>query len=199
MGKLFALIAALALMGCAGESVDEIVSYTPEHFRDTAKITDDQLETTAIITTEDGRHQVVNYDVDGWACKSYLRAFIDKRSGATSYQLYADITYYDDRRIYSTINYFSLKGVQSAPLIRIAHNTDPCHKADCLHTEDVGFNMPDSMVREIAATYAPHAKNGWLFKLKGKVIGTDIEGVVMPSEAAGLLMAVQAYKASLHR
>jgi len=89
--------------------------------------------------------------------------------------------------------------VQSSSLIKIARDKGACPKNnECLHTEDVGFNVPEDMVRKIATTYAPHAKNGWLFKLKGKIVGTDVEGVIMPSEAAGLLMAVQSYRATPH-
>lgn len=200
MRKIFVLIGALALWGCAsGDSAEDIMSYTPEHFRDTALITDDALDTVAVISTQNGRHQGTDFGGDGWSCKSFLRAIIDKRSRATTYQLYAEVSYFDDRRAYSMINYFTPQGVQSVPLTKIAHSSDPCHKSDCMKTEDVAFDMPESMLREIAGTYAPHAANGWEFKLKGRIISTDVVGVVMPSEAAGLLMTVKAYKASLHR
>jgi hypothetical protein len=200
MKKLFALIAVLALCGCgsSGDSAEQMISFTPEHFRDTARIIDDALDTTAIITTEEGSRRGGDFSVDGWTRKSFLRAFVDKRSRAATYQLYVAISYLGDRRVYSTINYFTPQGVQSSSLVKIAHGTDSCHEGEeCLRTEDVALNMPEDMVRQLAATYTTHTRNGWVFKIKGKIIGTDVVGVIMPSEAAGLLMAVQAYKASL--
>jgi hypothetical protein len=201
MRKYLALIAVLALCGCgsSGDSAEQMISFTPEHFRDTAQIVDDHLETTAIISTEQGRHEIGDMVTDGWKCKSFLRAFVNKRSGAATYQLYVVIRYFGDRRGFSTINYFTPKGVQSSSLVKIARDKGSCPKSDeCVHKEIVGFDMSESMVRQIAATYAPNARNGWLFKLKGRIIGADQEDVIMPSEAAGLLLAVQAYKVSLH-
>ena len=201
MKRYFAWIAVLALWGCgsSGDSVEQMIAFTPEHFRDTAQVVDDTLETTAIISTEQGRHEIGDIFTDGWKCKSFLRAFVDKRSGAATYQLYVEIRYLGDRRAYNTINYFTPQGVRSSSLVRIARDKGPCPRSgDCQHTEDVGLNMPEDMLRQIAATYAPNTRNGWLFKLKGKIGGTDVEDVIMPSEAAGMLMAVQAYKSSLH-
>jgi hypothetical protein len=201
MRKLLALIAVLVLGGCAPQhdDVDLLLSLTPEHFRDTAKITDDSLETTAVISMEPGYQGNNNAGRDGWSCNSFLRAFVDKRSGATTYQLYIDAGYTGhDRRHYDTINYFTPQGIQSAPVIKIARDKGSCPKNDeCVHKEIVGFDMSESTVRQIAINYKPNAPNGWLFKLKGRIVGADQEDVIMPSEAAGLLLAVQAYKASL--
>jgi hypothetical protein len=203
MRKHVVLIAVLALCGCAPQHDDIglLLSLTPEHFRDTAQITDDPLETTAVISMEPGYQGNNNARRDGWSCNSFLRAFVDKRSGATTYQLYADTGYTGhDRRLYDTINYFTPQGVQSAPVIKIARDKGSCPKNDaCVHKEIVGFNMSESMVRQIAATYAPNAKNGWAFRLKGRIVGADQEDAIMPSEAAGLLLAVQAYRASGHQ
>jgi hypothetical protein len=193
-------VAALALCGCAsGDSFETLVSMTPEHFRDTAQILDDQLETTAIISMEPGFHARHNLAVDRLVCDAYLRAFVEKQSGATTYQLYVDASYSGhDRRLYNTIVYRTPQGIQSAPVIVISRDRANCRKDDCMHRDVVAFDMPEAMLREIAATYTPNVRNGWLFKIKGKFLDTDIEDVIMPSEAAGLLMAVKAYKASLH-
>lgn len=201
MRKRLALIALFALCGCVSthDNAALLVSLTPEHFRDTAQIIDDPLETTVIISMEPGFHEVNNVFHDGWECDSFLRAFVDKRSGATTYQLYIDAGYIGhDRRLYDTINYFTPQGVQSDPVIKIARDKGSCRKDDCVHKEIVGFNMPETILRQIAATYAPNAGNPWLFKLKGKIVGAEQEDGIMPSEAAGLLMAVQSYRATPH-
>ncbi len=199
MRKPLVFIVALALCGCAsGDSFETLISMTPEHFRDTAQIFDDQLETTAIISMEPGFHGPHNMPQDGWVCDAYLRAFVEKQSGATTYQLYVDVSYVaHDRRLYDTIVYRTSQGVQSAPVIKISRDRASCRKNDCTHRDVVAFEMPETMLRQIAATYTPNTRNGWLFKIKGKFIDTDVQYVIMPSEAAGLLMAVQAYKASL--
>ncbi len=70
------LVLAGSLSGCAsGPTVEELISLTPEHFRDTATVKDDVLETTAVISTENG------YVERGFA-DDFLRAFIDKKTGA---------------------------------------------------------------------------------------------------------------------
>jgi len=202
MRRLFSLMAVLALCGCAtSHDNPELFLLTPEHFRDTAQIVDDSLETTATISMEPGYHEHNNINKDGWSCDSYLRAFVDKRSGRTTYQLYVDVGYIShERRLYDSVNYKTPEGIQSAALIKIARDKNYCRRdKECEHDEVVGLNLPEGVVREIAATYSPNAQNPWLFKLKGRILNEDMEDGIVPAEAAGLLMAVQAYKASLHR
>src|ERR1019366_5614853 len=91
-----------------------ILSLSMEHFRDTATLKDDVLDTTATITTEPGfiEHQgllrVVTHD-------TFLRGFIDKTTGETTTQVYEWITYDGAWRFYETANFSTLNGPVSVP------------------------------------------------------------------------------------
>jgi hypothetical protein len=191
----------LALGSCASsqDDVKALVAMTPEHFRDTAAITDDELETTAVISMEPGFKQTIFVWDTGWECNSFLRAFVDKRTLKVNYQLYVVVGYVGSQwRFYDTINYKTAAGVESAPVTLITRDVPTCTSQGCLYKETVGFDMSEQMIRQIAASYTPSAGNPWLFKLKGKIIGADQEDGIMPAEAAGLLEAAAVYTGSRH-
>jgi hypothetical protein len=196
-------VCAAALLVCSGQasaaSVEkqfkQYMALTPEHFQNSATVKDDSLETVAVITTEPGFQikrgllGLVNDD-------NFFRAFIDKKTGKTSYQLYEYVNYVGDWAFFETVNYEGVAEVQSAPLDILSREVGSCSQMlGCFKREVVAFNVDEAVLRRVAALYDPSGKGiaGWKFRLKAKS-GVQRDEGMSPAEAAGILNAVTAYK-----
>lgn len=171
-----------------------ILSLSMEHFRDTATLKDDALDTVATITTEPGfiEHQgllrVVMHD-------TFLRGFIDKKTGETTTQVYEWITYDGAWRFYETANFSTLNGPVSVPATQIDKDLDGCSTLSCTHTEHVAFTIPDAYLRALAAAYVPGKPAIWLYKFIPKS-GPDFADGLSNAEVAGFIAKIDAYKAA---
>lgn len=76
---------------------------TPEDFVRTAFIKDDDLEPVATITTENG-YRFKGGIGDTVRSDPFLRALIDKASGAVTYQLYVRMSYTGEDRRFTLLN-----------------------------------------------------------------------------------------------
>ena len=195
------LLAATALAGAASakprDAVAELNKLTPEYFQQSVKLQDDDLETTAVYSTEPGWQEkqgllkMVNFD-------TFLRAVIDKKTGQTIYQVYFWTMYSGDWRHYSQANYETAEGPASTPVTKLGSDVISCagsRYGGCLLREDVAFIVPEALLRQVAAKYQPDvlASGVWRFKLKARN-GTDWADGLPVAEVAGLLMAVDAYR-----
>lgn len=196
------LIASVSLTGMAlaaeRESGDagRLAAMTPAQFQARATLHDDALETIATITTADGfveRRPLLGLPPDD----VFLRAFIDKGTGRTGYQVYISTRYRDyGWADWLSVNYATPDGPVSARLLRIARIRTSCRTGRvCPRIETVGFDIGERLLRSQAARYAPGAITPWLFKLKARN-GADQLEMLSAAEIAGLLMAVDAYRAA---
>jgi hypothetical protein len=196
---------AIALIACSSQvwaaSIEkqfkQYMALKPDHFHKNVEIKDDNLETVAVITTEPGFRVkrgllgMVNDD-------NFFRAFVDKKTGVTTYQLYQYVTYVGDWAFYEIVNYEGLTDVQSVPLDVLSREVGTCSQMlGCFKREVVAFNVDEAVLRRVALAYDPTGKGttGWLFKLKAKT-GVERNEGMSPAEAAGILNAVAAYKKS---
>lgn len=180
------------LAGCASVEKQEQSAglLTPEHFRDTATVKDDRLETVATITTVNG-YQLKQGLLDIVWNDHFLRAFVDKRSGKVRYQLYQVIYYRDAWRYYTMANYETSAGPQSVEATVISRDVLSCSgSSGCTFVEHVAFDIPESVLRDVAAR---GVGGEWSYKFKSKA-GIDFPSQVIPAEAAGLMMRVSAYE-----
>lgn len=184
----------LAWAGTAVASDPSILSLSMEHFRDTATLKDDSLDTTATITTEPGfiEHQgllrVVMHD-------TFLRGFIDKKTGEAVTQVYEWVTYDGAWRFYETANFSSLNGPVSVPATQIDKQVDSCSTLSCTHTEHIAFTIPEAYLRALAAAYVPGKPAIWLYKFIPKS-GPDFTDGLSNAEIAGFIARIDEYKAA---
>jgi hypothetical protein len=170
-----------------------LLSLTMEHFRDTATLKDDALDTTATITTEPGLidrgtfFRPASYD-------EFFRVLIDKRTGVRIFEVYEWITYSGDGwRFYETANYQTPTGPASSPVIKIASNVVGCTATlGCTYTEHVAFTVDEGLLRQLAAGYAPGHNDIWLYKFVAKN-GTQFEDGFTAAEIAGVLAKADDY------
>jgi hypothetical protein len=192
------LLAALAPSTAAAakpnKQLERLLALDPSHFQQTATVIDDALETTARISTERG------FQFKGGLLKvvgddNFLRAFIDKKTGLTQFQVYQIIPYSGNWRFYHTVNYETPEGPKSEELTVIDRSVTGCGRYGCSFVEHVGFTADESLLRTVAASYTPGMRAAWRFKLKAKA-AEDWQDGIAPAEIAGLLAAVDAYKAA---
>jgi hypothetical protein len=192
---------SVALAGCVGTTsegqIQTALSLTKEHFKNTAIIKDDSLDTTATITTENGFQEkrgllgIVRDD-------NFLRAFIDKKTGQTAIQLYQVIYYQGSGwNFFRTVNYETTTGLESRPVTIISRDVDcsGSRYSGCTYTEHVGFEIDEEFLRTIAGGYQPGQRAVWKFKFIAKS-GEDKNDGMLPAEVAGFLEAIDAYRAS---
>jgi hypothetical protein len=200
MNTIAKWLTALALLsvpvmwtGTAVAKDPPILSLTMEHFRDTATLKDDALDTTAIITTEPGLidrgtfFRPASYD-------EFFRVFIDKRTGARIFQVYEWHTYSGSSwHFYETANFATPTGPVSVPVTKVASNLEGCTaNLGCTYTEHVAFTVDEALLRQLASTYAPGHNTVWLYKFIAKD-GTEFEDGFTTAEIAGVLAKVDEY------
>ena len=195
------VLLASALVGCATTSreaqIETALSLTKEHFRSTAAVKDDSLDTVATITTVNGFQEKRGLLGIVWD-DNFLRAFIDKKTGRTTIQLY-QIIYYQGSgwNFYQTVNFETPAGPQSKPVTVIKRDVDctGSRYSGCTYVEHVGFDVDEDLLRTIAGSYQPGQRDGWKFKFVAKS-GREYNDGMLPAEVAGFLEAIDSYRAA---
>jgi hypothetical protein len=197
--KRLMLLIALTLVGCTPYSYEQ-ASQAPaqdlsrEGFVKKITIKDDPLETRAEINTVNGFRSVNSYGAV-WN-DNFLRAYIDKQTGRTTYQVY-DIIYMKDWSNFYQVNYTDSGELKSKDLTRISSDVISCssiREYGCTLREDVGWSVDSQLLERVAATYTNVADRAtWEYKLKAKS-GTDENRMFFAAEVAALLEAVDTYK-----
>lgn len=198
---LVILVVLFGLSGCGTtkQQTQNALTLTPEHFKNTATVEDDDLEVTAIISTEKGskrRQGLLHFVYED----NFLRAFIDKATDEVTYQVYQSI-YYEasDWRFYRKANYEAPDGLKTADakLLKapIAHGFDcPGHTSSvCTYNEQVGFSVNREILDSIASTYEPNKGTKWNFKFIPR-FGEDFHDGLLVAEVVGFLQAVDSYR-----
>lgn len=170
---------------------------TPEQFHAATLTRDDPLEFETTISTERGyrRGKAAKGTIDS---DTYLRAVIDRQSGATRYEVWQEIRYFGPRRSYHAVHLAGGDGLARMPLAVARHGGDLCPNAEtngeCVLTKTIAFSVDEPLLRDLATRYRSGGTQDWQFKLKDQG-GLDLVGAIVPAEAAGLLLAVDAYRA----
>lgn len=166
------------------------------HFERTARLTDSDLDLTATISTEEGFRYRGSF-TDRVRSDNFLRAAITKRTGEATIQVYQSTVYNSPARIFRTANYQTPSGLKSAPLIIISETEMSCFGGSCAYQDDVGFEVSEADLRQIAAAYEAGDRRPWRFKFNATG-GEDWEDSMSPAEIVGFLRRLEAYRAN-HR
>lgn len=184
----------LTVTGCATQEaqLQTAVNLTPEHFKNTATLTDDPLDTFAKITTVNGFQEkkgLLGVVLDD----NFIRAHINKKTGQASFQVYQTIPYEGGWRFYETANFETPSGPKSISATIIARDVN-C-TGYCTYNEHVAFNVDEKLLRLIASEYQQGQLRAWKFKFLPKS-GRDFNSGILPNEINGILKKVDEYRAS---
>jgi hypothetical protein len=187
LALVFGLIVASQATAKSGPSQAQIAASraTPEIIAAQARITNDpfskfiEIDTSSFYRERGGLLQVVTTD-------EFLRAFVDKKTGETSLQIYFSSRYLGDWIFYDRLAFIEDDGPQSVQAVSVAQETIGCSAYSCEHLEDVSAEIPVSVLR--AATLG--AEPRWAFKVIGSG-GQGVERGFFKTEIAGFLQAVE--------
>jgi hypothetical protein len=197
------LIASLAFVlssGCASMEYvrleKEPGSLNKEHFKETIVIEDDSLATLAKLSTREGRQEKRGINIGLTYDDNFLRAYVNKKTGETEYQVY-NIFYYSDTshwKFYYGVNYETPNGVSSQRITSVDTDVN-CSGGSCVYNEDVLFVVDEDLIRWIAGNYTPGMKNAWNYKIIARS-GEDYVDSLLAAEFAAIYEAVNEYKQS---
>jgi hypothetical protein len=181
--------------------VNAALELDKQHFKNTCDLKDDALDTIATFSTYNGfqeKHGLMQFVWDD----NFVRAFVDKKTGATRYQVY-NVIYYQSSswRFYYQANFETTSGPKATKLTRISRDVDCTGSSygGCTYNEHVGFLVEDQVLRAVAEKYYTSWQSGmkavWKYKLLSKA-GSDYPDGILPAEVTGLLERVDEYKAS---
>ena len=195
-------------MGCAmpmtaadfQKKRDDALLLDKAHFKKSISIKDDALETNATISTYNGYRIEYRFPLvpvrDPY--DSYLRGFINKKTGEKLCQVYTSINYRDTGwRMYRGVNYETPAGPEYA-VLTIIDRTVNCDVPSysygmCEYSEDMGFNVNLSLLRKLALNYDPSNNTFWRFKQKSHK-GPDQLFEIPLSEIAAFIEVMDEYK-----
>jgi len=194
MGAAPAIAHAQAVSGWTEEQQAKrtilFASLDPQQIASQVTIKDDELESVARLTTETAFKFKGSF-TDLTRADNFFRAILNKTTGRTTYQLYQHLTYTDERR-FSFANYETPDGPVSATLT-INSGEVNCPYGTCVWWRDLAFEVPEEVLRAVAARAAARPVKPWRFRFKAQQ-GDDWTDDIAPAEAAGLLLAVDAFR-----
>ncbi|WP_395612172.1 hypothetical protein [Allosphingosinicella sp.] len=176
--------------------IERMMALDATHFERTAHVQDSDLDVNATISTEEGFRYRGSF-TDRVRSDNFLRAVITKRTGEATIQVYQSTVYNSPARHFRNANYQTPSGLKSAPLIIISETEMSCFGGSCAYQDDVGFEVPEADLRQIAAGYEAGDRRPWRFKLNATG-GEDWEDSMSPAEIVGFLHRLDAYRAN-HR
>lgn len=201
MKAILLILSVLILTACATvqrqAQLEQALELSKNHFYRSVAVRDDALDTVATITSRPGLQEkrgILSIVRDA----NFLRAFIDKKTGATTFQVY-NVVYYGGRgwNFYYRVNYETPNGPVAESLIKIDTdvNCSGSRYGGCTHTEDVAFEVDEKLLEWVAAKYSPGQRTSWKYKLGAKS-GVEYPDGLLPAEVAGFLDFIHDYKAS---
>ena len=173
------------------DEVARFRSLDKQHFIDTITIKDDAFETYVVIST-------LNGFIQNWPRRhrlqpdSFLRGYIDKKTGIKSFKVYVHLKHYTGNWLYPyQANYG--RPLRTSETIRVSSDVD-CGGYSCRYDEHAVFTVDEAELRRME-TLTPEdiATKTWVFKLKNQG-GEDIMDGFNVNEILGFLEVMDNYK-----
>ena len=120
--------------------LEQFARLTPGDVAKLVATADDDLESVATLTTDRVFKSAGGFS-DRVRADNFLRALIDKKSGRTIFQLYAQLLYTGEPRRFTGAN-FQLAGAIASRPLTISNETVDCPYNVCMHEEHIAFEVP---------------------------------------------------------
>lgn len=166
---------------------------SPADFADGVQVVDDSLEPELVLTTHDTYAR--GRALDGARANDvHLLAAIDRASGAVTYRVVHDITYFAPRRSFTHVQYVDGQTLRDSPVTVVEGGSDFCNRdtaiGECRVFQTISFELTQAEMERVAAAYAEGSRQPWQLRFKEEQ-GQDVTGGIAPAEAGGLLRAVE--------
>lgn len=194
---LAALTLATAAPALAYEQLPErLARLTPADFASKVEVADDPEAQAVVFSTREGytRERALR---GAHANDVHLRAVVDRRTGAVSWQVWHKLVYTGGKREIVSVHYTAGGAPRQSAVTEARHGLTQCPPTDGIGTCNLelgfAFELPEQTVREIARSYRPGERKPWQLRFKD-ANGRDVTGGLAPAEAAGLIHAVEEWR-----
>jgi hypothetical protein len=176
----------------------KLASMDAEAFRSAATIDDDDLEFATIISTRNGfrKERRLNRST---SFDSHVEAHVDKRTGETRFEVHQSLRYRGAQRVYDSVHFTDRHGnLVTQPLNHAQRGADTMcpnsdFNGDCSLTMKLVFSVNETQLRDVMTR-----TDGWDLKFKGGANGgDDLRIRIVAAEIAGLILAVDEYRARM--
>lgn len=186
MKRSIVIAACAAGLFSLAHAQNQAAAATSEDFKRNATVVEDAGEAKTKISSESAHN------------RSFLRAYVNTRSGEITYQVYTRNQYSGTQyRLYRTAYFQTGAGSDSSPVVVLSRASQACDASGkCEFREDSGFLVSEAVLRAAAKDYSadPQSAPEWKFRLKDKS-GDQSDGYLLEAEIAGLLARVDDYVA----
>ncbi len=169
---------------------------TAQQSMQAVSIHDDQLEPHITFSSQPVHAKSLHLPGEVYG-DSHVYAELDRASGKVTFRVWNELVNSEAHREFRRVH-FVAGGQHRAQDLTIARAwTDNCVTDDtstrCDQRIRVAFDVPEQVLREVAASYRADANAPWRYRLKD-AHGRDVTAALAPAEVAGLLAAVDAYR-----
>lgn len=201
MLTLRAIVSATCIVvgGCGAElqkqEMQKALSLSPEHFKQTTKVKDDELESVVTFSTEGGYSEKRGLLGVIWS-DEFLRAFRDKKSGAVRFQVYLAWVHQGSGWMHPyQANYGKPLIVTPTQKVTSDVSCSGGKYSGCIYSEHVVFDLSDGEFKRVieGATADDLTSKVWRFRVKGQS-GLDYDGAILLSEFFGLKAALDEHR-----
>lgn len=180
---------SVSVPAAAIELPRSVARLSADDFASRIAVDDDPLEASVIMTSKGTRRAQV--DAKGATVEqSYVEARIDRGSNVTSWSISYRLAYVGPVRDIRAVHYLVDGALRQTRPTRIEHYLDGCPATDapgqCHQVTSISFQLPESDLRRIAATFVPASREAWLIRFKASNDKSVTVGFP-PAEISGLL------------
>lgn len=177
------------ICGCSTtqQQVEKALNLDVDHFKQTMQITDDQMETTVAFSTAGGFVQKHGLLGIVWS-DSFLRGYIDKRTGNKTFQCYVALRHTEGNWAHPyQANYG--RPLRTEEVTKVHSDVD-CSASDlygsCKYEEHIVFNIhPDEVLRIwMEVTPEDFKDKVWKFRIKNRGTQDYDDGILLPEMLA---------------
>lgn len=203
MRGILILTALLAAQASAKESKTEAalreqLQRSPATLENLVKIKGDSLDPSYTVTTQG----VSVFVSKGWLASttienSFLRAFIDRKTGAVTAQVYHSATYGGRGwHHFQRASFEGPNGLEEVKADRVGTDVS-CSRYGCTHYEDVVFEIPWATIDAMAAKYDPaNPQVGLKYRLFGQS-GQNFDEAIPVNEIVAFANVVRKLRDSI--
>lgn len=192
--------AAVLALPSAGQAYERLprplAALSPADFASRMRVVDDPSSQSIVLSTREGYDRARR--VGGAHVEDvHLRALVDRATGRVTWQVWHELVTASQNRGIAAIRYTANGRIQTARPITVDHWRDECPPTDgigaCSHFTRVGFELPESALRELAAAYEAGSRRPWRVRFEDPS-GRAVTSGIAPAEAAGLVQALDEWR-----
>ncbi|MDF8331706.1 hypothetical protein [Novosphingobium cyanobacteriorum] len=203
MHGIVALIASTAAIAIAAPALalEELprglARLGPETVARAVRMTDDPAQRITVMSTADAWSQ--GHALQGaYATDVHLKAVVDRVTRKARWQVWHELEYQGAERRFSGVTYLLGANKIETPLTSVEQWTDYSVDGDGFGRDArrarVVFELPEDVVRLIAAGYRAGSREPWRLQFR-EAGGGDVSAGLAPAEVAGLVLAFERWQA----